>query len=263
MSGVSMFQLLPVVDQIKPVSTTMNSQQQQHAEGSADQKLKTLVEYFEKQNSHQREHTDLLAFLNTKKVPDDVLHLLYNEVIIKKNKHTFIDQPTAEKTNEEEDAVVSDETPAGIAVAAATTSANTGVSSQKKSSDEIIAEERKANIILRNVPKSYHSKANIVYDVIKNYFDSAEELGRCLDYLVTTKTIINPLYISSLAKVMKMDSVKRVIAPRRYRFLENLIESNKNDDNEVDLADGSNNTNSSCRRMGLDKVFDDNSDWVL
>jgi hypothetical protein len=128
MSGISMFQLLPVIDQTMSVSTTTtttNSPPHRYAEHSPDQKLKLLVDHFEKQNSseYRREHSDFLAFLNTKRVPDDVLHLLYNEVMIKKNKHKFIDQPppTGEATQKNEadaDAGVNDddvEKPAAVA----------------------------------------------------------------------------------------------------------------------------------------------------
>jgi hypothetical protein len=136
-----MFQLLPVIDQNMSVSTTTTTTNSPHhaaaaAEDSPDQKLKKLVDHFEKKNSSEssREHIDFLAFLNTKKVPDDILHLLYNEVMIKKNKHKFIDQPAtaAEATNGDNDvaAVKADETPAGIAVA--TAAANAGGTPQNK-----------------------------------------------------------------------------------------------------------------------------------
>jgi hypothetical protein len=110
-------------------------------------------------------------------------------------------------------------------------------------------------------------KATIVYDVIKEHFDNEEQLGRCVDYLVSGKTIINALYISSLAKVMKMESLKRVIAPKRYRFLENLIRESK----DTDYVGGggstddshNNNINTNSHRMSFDNAFDDNADWVL
>jgi hypothetical protein len=132
----------------------------------------------------------------------------------------------------------------------------------KKTSDAIIAEERKSNIILRYVPKSYHGKANIVYDVIKDQFDNEDQIGRCVDYLVSSKTIINPLYVASLAEVMKMESLKRVIAPKRYRFLANVIQESKDNDDDVGGGSAAGTNNNNSQRMDFDNVFDD-AGWVL
>jgi hypothetical protein len=200
MANITQYQLTPVLPKLiskedikKPPNTT-------------DNKLNILVKHFENNNNNDNKHKEFLNFILSKELPDEVLNILYNDIISKTN--NSIDLQRQRKLADE--------------------LKRSSVKEIEKIENEntvpIIDARKKKTIILNYVSKTYRNKADALFDLIYPYFyDNEEDLGYILDILSSEKKKISLKFARLFIKIKNLSAVKQIIGTQRFSYLDNHI----------------------------------------